>query len=559
MPSSKPFVFDVAKLNRFLNGDIGIADRIHAVQIAPILNAIKYPDDKALFQKLQEPNRSAGLWAMEKSIVSSMMESQKPFVELAKICLQLFGSLEYVVAVLLGGRNPDMDPNSFSSAYRENKSAMGAFDTGMSTDSADNTADVLPERIFLGKYRRSANSGNVNQLTTGPEHGEFYPGYYWPQYQTYQQFFNEEDAKLRAAIVNVPIDMQQDVIDGRFQNIGDEWAAMNTENQLAKAYSGQAHLNGIINISKYFKPQDLVFQGLPVTVDIEDNYDVFVTKSIRHSPSYFEDFYITAVIKPEYQGSRTGVTGPQFFLGGPDGLVKAIKAFFKRVLPIVLDRLIPTLVAFKKLMSEPVGFVGEILMSKLKEHFEMFDPSLKDRPADDPKRNKYWSGDTFVMDGSASIEVGLMNITLGIKDAVPNFKVGKEDLPPGTKENPILKQVANVAALPLNFMKGVLDAFMDLFKKIFKIVHLPQAVSEFLTFKWIKDLMGLPKLLEFLGAQNGDLTKIPFLSVPADGAVEFVPAMLQAFLKVIVQFINGFIGIPNTILNVELVPQIPVP
>jgi hypothetical protein len=230
--------------------------------------------------------------------------------------------------------------------------------------------------------------------------------------------------------------------------------------------------------------------------------------------------------------------------------------------PVIIAKLIPVITAFSELMSNPVKFIGDIMMSKLKEHFVMFDPALKSKPAEDPTRKKYWSGDKFVLDGVASIDAGLMKITLGLKDGLPTFKVGSTQPGPNVKEQPILKQVANIVALPINLLKGILDEFKSLLKNLFNIPKLPGVVSDFITFKWIKDLLSLPSLLKFLGA-NGNLNdgtfKIPFLDIPSAGAVEAVPQMIKAFLKMIVAFLNGFIQIPNTILNVQLVPPIPVP
>lgn len=559
MPSSVPFAFDVEKLNRFVNGDIGIADTIHKAQIAPILSAIPTKKDKDIFTKLQEPNRAAGMWAIEKTIISSMLDSQKPFIELIKICLEMFGALEYTVRVLTGGPNPLNDANSFAGANAANKDKMSTFKTGMEPEPIPPGEEpVPPGLIFLGKYYRNNALGNVTPINSGPEKGEFYPGFYWEQYQSFQQFNISEDAKLQKQIADVPEDIKPDIISGRFESIGDEWSEMESENQLRKKFNLEFGPGN--NLFKYFIPTKVQYLNKEVEVDIEEDYDVSVikTSSVDNNGAIYQDFYIYATIKPDAGPPGPGKQAQPLVFPG-NNLVLAVKAFLKRALPVIIKKLIPVIVALQKLMTKPVEFVGGIMMEKLKEYFEMFDTALKSKPESDEKRNKYWSGDKFVMDGVATLDVGLMKITMGLKDGLPTFKVGKDDLPPDTKEQPILKTVANLVALPINFLKGILDSFKNLLKNLFKIQKLPSTVSDFITFKWVKDLMSMEKMLEFLGAKNGDLSTIPFLSIPKVGAVQLVPDMIKAFLKMIVHFLNGFIGIPNTIMNVELVPKIPVP
>jgi hypothetical protein len=564
--SSIPFAFSVEKLNKFVNGDIGIADTIHKAQISPILAAIPYPKDKEIFLKLQEPNRKAGIWAIEQTVISSMLESQKPFVELAKICLEMFGSIEVVVAMLVGGPHPENIPNSFSSGQKESAADMKKFKTGQEPEPPlpPGPPPIPPDNIFLGKYMRGGFTGNVNPVGSGPERGEFYPGYYWTQYQNYNEFFQVEDVKLQKAIVDVPPDVQQDIIDGRFSSIGDEWQGMLDENQLKANHIGTFGPGN--NLFKYFKPIEISYLNNVMEIDVEGDYDIKVDTINQYNDIgaiVRQDFYIYATIKPEAKPPNPQASQPAqppVFVGTPVTLLlQAIKYFLKKVLPIIIKKLIPVIVALQKLLTSPAEFIGLILMEKLKEYFEMLDPALKSKPKDDEIRNKYYSGDTFVADGIAAIDVGILKMTLGIKDGLPSFKQGAQPPPPGVKEQPTLKKIANMVALPINFLKGILDAFKDLLKNLFIVPKLPVVMADFISFKFVKDLMSMEKMLEFLGAVGGDVTKIPFLAIPSVGAVQLVPDMIKAFLKMIVHFLNGFIGMPNTILNVELVPKIPVP
>lgn len=565
-----PFAFDVDKLNNFVNGDIGIADTIHKAQIEPILNKIKLQDDKDNFAKLSKPDKTTGLWAIEKTVISSMLESQKPFIELAKICLELFASIEYVIAILTGGPNPKNNPSSFSGGFAASSAKMSTFKTGSEPDAppAGVTPPPPPQKIFLGKWQRDKSDGDVYSLNTQPEHNEYWLGNYWPQYQTFDQYNTDQLNKLQPKIASLTPDLQQQIITGRFSSIDDEWSQMTEKNQLTHDHKKDL---GNINISLFYEVKTIQINNIDVNIDIENDYDITVEKTtVDHlydlsNPYYHDTFYIYATIKPD--AIPQDPNNPNAAKAKPDPIIvpnlfKAVATFFSTAFDVIIKKLIPVIAALEEALSNPVKFIGDILMSKLKEHFVMFDPALKSKPADDPIRKKYWAGDKFVMDGVAAIDAGLLKITLGLKDGLPTFSIGKQDLPSGTKEQPILKQVANIVALPINLLKGILDEFKTLLTSLFNIPKLPSVMSDFISFKWMKDLLSLPSLLKFLGATGtlgqSDFT-IPILTIPSAGNLSLVPSMITAFLKMIVGFLNGFIQIPNTILNVTLVPPIPTP
>lgn len=550
--SNKILAFDPDKLNKFVIGDLGIADLIHKNQITPILAAIPNAKDKEIFYKLQIPNKKTGLWAMEKTIVSSTLESQKPLIELVKVLLELFAGLEYTITSLTGGSNPENDVNSFYSAFTQNKDKHNQFKTNVGTPpTPDAEIVILPPIIFLGKYNRSSNSGDVSANGSGPEHGEFYNGLYWPQYQSKDEFENEQINKLNLQISSLDDDTKKLMIDGRKDSIDDEWNGMQDTNQIKKNYEPYF----FNNIKKYFKPQTVTYLNKQVDIDIEDDYNINVDKQVMSNNFFYrEDHYIIATLKDDAKPTASGT--PKNPKNLPGSILRAIKAFIKKVLPVIVKKLIPIITAIKKIISNPVEFIGTILMTKLKEHFEMFDPSLKNKSEDDPDHHKYWSGKNFVMDGTAILDVGLLKITMAINTGLPTFKIGTDKKP--KKENPILKQVANMVALPINFLKGILDAINNFFKKLFKVKELSNVFSDLVSLNWVKDLLSTDKIFEFLGAKNGDITTIPFLNIPKAGNLSILPEVIKGFIKMIMNFINGFIDLPNTLFNMELVPHLKI-
>lgn len=553
--SNVPFAFDVDKLIKFINGDLGIADAIHKAQVSPIANKTQTQKDKDIFNKLQTPNKQSGIWSVEKAFISASLESQKPYIELVKIVLELFGHIEMTTLMLSGGPNPLNIQNSFINSFKQSKSKMSSFKTGFEPvvkPVLDNP--ILPDRIFL----MSIYQNNSDYYVGSPDNSSNYSivntsNNQWPQYQDYNLFYNEQLELLNSKISSIDdAETKNLIITSRLESIGEEWTEMETKNQLKEANS-----YGYIRdqYKKYFIPQTISYLNNDVDIDPEEDYNIkFNFNDIGDNTTRIN---IWGELKDGINNnSGIGTSLPPVF---SSKLVKAVKYFIKNALKVIIDKLIPVLQALKKVISKPVDFIGNILMSKIKEHFEMLDPSLRSKDEYDPKRRKYWSGDKFVLDGLVPIKAGILNITVGLDKAIPSFKVGKQAVPKDNMEPAVIKMITNLVALPINFLKGIFDIFTNLFKSLFKINQLPGVYANFITLKSFKDLVALPKILEFLGAEGGDITKIPFLNIPKEGMINLVPQQIQAFLKMIIQFINGFIGIPNTIMNVELVPKIPVP
>jgi hypothetical protein len=267
-----------------------------------------------------------------------------------------------------------------------------------------------------------------------------------------------------------------------------------------------------------------------------------------------------------------------------------------------------------------VNFIGPIIKEKLIEFFEMFDPTLnpilnpglKALPSTDPnkiKYLKYWTSDNkFVLDGTTSINIGLMDITLIIKDGEISFIEGK--LPPpvlavknkytiisispgddftksgakinanGTQftyngiqpvwsngsiliagtESPNIKVVLCYIAMTLNFSNGLLSLYKTLLTKLFKIKNIPVAYNTFLTFSDFKDLLKKDAVFTDLGATNDDVTTVPFFNA---GVVN--STVIDRFKKMIIGtnsnnttkgIINdGFMPIQDGIMNTRISPD----
>ncbi len=568
MASDKLFVINTEKINKFVNGDLGIADNIHKVQVTPILDQTQTAEDKEIFAKLQEPNKKTGLWSVEKTFITSALENYKPFIEIIKVSLEMFGHLEYTVKLLTGGPNPLNQDDSFLGAFGANKEEQSKIKTGYEQNPVPEKPEFPPPTdIFLGYFRRNGTDGDVFALgSNGNEAGRAYNindgNFVWPQYTDYNDFHDQEITKITPKIANLDDEMKKLILEGREDSIADEWSEMDSDKWLGgnkddKKLEDAQDASFPPNLKFYYKSLEVIHNNEKVVVDIEEDYIININKYVNNnSDDYYQTFLVTARLNPNKSAVKKQ--------GKPDPLsprlLTAIRYFFNKALTVIINKFIPTLEAFKSVMKSPVEFLGNILMEKMKEHFELFDISIKDKDKYDKTRMKYWTfEDQFVLDGKNVMDVGIFKITIEIKDGKPSFKVGKEELSEDNKENPIIKTLTNLVAMPLNILKGILDIFINLFKSLFKVKQLPGVVSDFLTLKSFSDLMTQDKLLEFLGAQNGDVKTIPMLNIPTDGNLSVLPAVILAFLKFIIQFINGFLGIPNAILNKDLIPLLPIP
>lgn len=569
MPGST-LVFDKNDLDKFDKGDLGIADRIYNEDIKPESAKAITPQDKAKFDELANPNKKAGLHAMEKTAISGMLDTQKIFAELCKICLELFGGMEVASAALTGGINPENDPSSFAYAYKMNKSKMAQFKTGFETGATPDGADpVYPPALFLGKFKRSTpNVGTYNQIapTQADLSGRFsINNDAWPKWTDFNAYQNYEVDSLNAKMVTLDQPTKAVIMNGRLGIIGQEWGEMESGNQMVKKYGNLADPN----LYHSYKTMTVVYQGKEVEVSPEINYIINVDRQVSTAANNtYDQITITATLDPtkvappsNNQGSfgPTTPASPPSFPGGQSGLIQVWPTFAQKVLPVLIKKVLPFLVKVEtEIFVDPSKHLGGILEKRLKEHYEMFDPKLKDKPKDDETRKKYWNGDDFVSKGKASIKVGVVEMTMDSKGGDPKSKTGKENIP-REQMDPLLLSVMNLTALPMNFLKDVIAQFKVILLKIFAIPALPATTIEVKQLLWIKQLMLLPNLYRYLGVKGVDLTDIPMFNIPKDGNLSVVPQMIKKFIKLITMFINGFIDIVNSIANTSLGVKLPVP
>lgn len=184
-PSPKPILFvpDVEKLIKFAQGDVGIADSIRNSMI--VTNIAKCTDPfqlesflKATGGKLKNPIESyfkdgnlsfdpsdlsiepkagdlGGLKSLEKAMIQSIFETQKPYVEIIKLVTENLVKIEDIIARVLAAGGSSMKPS-------DNPKALGyKGNSDISTS--------MSKLQSLSKPADKSNQQNLNEEGNTPE------------------------------------------------------------------------------------------------------------------------------------------------------------------------------------------------------------------------------------------------------------------------------------------------------------------------------------------------------------------------------------------------------
>jgi hypothetical protein len=557
MPSSKQLVFDRTKFDKYIKGDLGIADKIHQEEVVPIINKAYTPQDKALLQELINPNKKTGLWAVEKSFIATSFELQKPIIELNKHYLELLGHLEYIVACISGGPNPFNLSTSYAYAFKQNIADMSKFKTGFEPASLNSAAQtelpppILPEQIFLGRFNSvgqplgpdSADQGRF-ALETGNK--------IWPQYQSYDQFTNEQTELISQETIAVEEPYRSDILNSRPESFPDEWDDMESKNQLKQNF---AYLPP--NLKKYYVPVTTQYQNRQVDIDIEEDYDIDV--SIVKDADEVPFYTITAVLKESVRvnilNATNGSSSSQPQLPDPipsQSYARAAKFFFKKTLKVLLKKYIPVLIKIKQLLAKPQEYVGNILISNMYKYFEMFDQTLGTKPDSDKTKSKYFYNGKFVMDGVVNMNVDKWKVYLNIADQRLEIKSGNKKVP---IEQSSTKLLMDLIGLSTNYLNETVDIFSGFLMGLFKVKQIPTLIPGLLSYQSFRNTLLQTKIVSMLGGSGVNLLTIPAWLEPPSKSND----MERSFKRLVTMFINGFIEMPNIIFNQQLAQKLTIP
>jgi hypothetical protein len=465
----KPFAPKLEELQSFIQGDIGIAKSIKEAVMASNLAKIQDEKVRASFITANEKvdTTNSGLSSLEKTVISSMTESLKPIKELSLAALELFAKAELFIAKVFGGANPAYIAGSFMelfSAITETKQA------------------AMPEKILVGKY----DSTGKWMLSDNSDKGDmFWTDKQWPQIGSLKDL-----KELRIGKLNVDALDEADRVsftENLASNVSEEWENTKKEGQIINP-----QLNYPAALRKRFAEINIKIKGVDYTIDIENDYTI--SKVVKNN-----NILIVATIKDSAKDK-----GPKTFA---PNLLRLIPLFFSLVLPVITKKIMPEIQAIKEMLRDIKSFIVTLVTKKLQENFEFMDPAVMSAPAGDPTRDKYYTKDgKFLLAGTSGIELLGFYIGISLDNGIltPVFKKPAD----GTPEQPIIKFVLDFIKAPIEFIMGVIKAFTDLIKAFSKPASIPGAIVEFITFKWLIELISPEKLLEFIGVKN---MEVPFM------------------------------------------------
>lgn len=525
MSTNKPFIPNIQILKDFVEGDIKITEAF----LTPVLSSIggksKNDVDNKLFEE-QSKNATKGFKSLEKTIVSTFYENQKPIIEGVLLLLDLFAALELTKAYISGGKNPMKDPESFTSQKAANTETINQI------SKQDTSVVAYPETILLCKFDSNNNNVDINLDT---------PSYYgtWEKYTTYEQLVQLRRAQHEKDFSTFTPEERNNMFNDRLDMISQEYQHARENNQIKD-------VDFIDDVIKFtFDIKTINYQGKEVQVDIDSDYRIEITKEDIDSDYKHFTYYAIRKQPGEIDSAENLKSGPDFIPSDP---AKAIKIFLKQVIPLLSKKLIAFIKLLQKIISDPANVLLIPLTEKLKDKFEFLDPSLKNKPKTDKLRSQYYdTNDKFILDGSAKISLFSKEIGLTIK----NGDVSKFDSL-DVKEQPLLNTILSMAKMPFEMIKGFIDTLLDLIKSLMKFTEIPNKFTEFISFEWLKKLISPENLLKFIGSTDGTIMTLPFLKIPASGDSNTINEMIKTVKSFISAMFTSFITLIESMFNVKL-------
>lgn len=228
----------------------------------------------------------------------------------------------------------------------------------------------------------------------------------------------------------------------------------------------------------------------------------------------------------------------------------ALPRVYIKLIPFITSKLIPMIIKIIQLVSNPtkikeyllnVGIVDEET-SKFPQIFRQYSEEYRNKtkalkPEDIPKNldeadaNPNQSTKTNYMgiqegvenpkpistiDGQALIEFGLgafgkSIVNIGLEIEAGEYKEINSILEqidfnkaPIKRNQPIFTFILNMMKLPFEIIFKIFKWVMDWIKKMLNPINIPSAISEFLSFKWLLDILGKDSIYSILGLVDTD-------------------------------------------------------
>ena len=227
-----------------------------------------------------------------------------------------------------------------------------------------------------------------------------------------------------------------------------------------------------------------------------------------------------------------------------------------KLIPLIASKIIPMIVKILQLISNPTKIKDFLIsvgikdegMSKFPQNFKEYgeeargktkalDPNSIPKNLDEADANPSQSTKTNYMgiqegvddpkpissiDGQAQVEFGLgafgkSIVDIGLEIEGGEYKeIDKQEeqddftKPPKKREQSTFTFILNMMKLPFEIIFKIFKWIIDWIKKMLNPVNIPSAMAEFLSFKWLLDILGKDSIYGILGlidTDTGALTK----------------------------------------------------
>jgi hypothetical protein len=495
-------------LKHLNSGDFGIARRLYSETRKIILDAITDKTIKKQFEDLSEFPYGTGNWAIERTTLQSLMEAQKASVLMSLNYLKIFGQLEYVARKFSSGPNPEVDPNSYIATSRRLSKNLPVEYQGSFTEIDPGR---MPENILLGKYHEN---GAAIEPSTEEKSGKVWIGQ-WPQYRSFEQYETEQlnDIKTRLQNFNDQ-QFKERLITEREKNLRNEYNEIEREAQLKRNPGGIR-----TGLRKPFRPESVTNQDDKVViVNIEDDYDIEVTELEVEEVRETDNGTTTVTVKHHLINAtlKSDLRADTDILIREDGTKKYEPStlsgnlyvgtynYIIRLLPVLLEDGINTLVGTAEWIADTNRITGDIISKRIANEFEFMDPGIAKRGDNDELKVQYYSEGEMIFNGSTKVSQGNIDLVFTVRDVIPEYEV-RGTLVENDPQMTYAKTILLFQSLTMNMYTELLETYKDFLVKVMNPFTLPSVYTEFQTMNWLKSSVTKNKLLSRLGSTDNTI------------------------------------------------------
>lgn len=319
---------------------------------------------------------------------------------------------------------------------------------------------------------------------------------------------------------------QTDAKTGTALNVGNNIPPNYVQNTLNNTYSPDVLdlNNGLL--------EGEVFHGLdPRYVDAKKWKTFWLVEAIKKDAN--DDVYIngTRMSSPSDEQNKhtTGSGGKQWY--GLLDKFTVIPRLMGGLLPLITRKFLPLLVKIIQILTNPskiIELVNLIVQDKLNKFFKMFNNGAT-ADANSLAAQKGSVGGAAgkfnykdksgkisnVLDGKASAKILIADVGLKSENGQVKIATPSDIKNSKVKDQPILKFILNLIKMPFDIMKKIIDFFIGFVKKLLNPFTLLQAMIDFVTFKWLIDILNPKRVTSVLGTVDPRLTA-PDTSLESD-------------------------------------------